>query len=82
MMLMLCRGNTVGQLAFVMVVDVTEGGNAMPFCMFIRVDGFQHVSYQVAHCFRTIEIAALVYYGVKLPGELIVERYSKAFHIL
>ena len=80
-MLMLCRSNAVCQFTFVMIIDVTERSNAMTFCLFIRVDGFQQVTYQVAHGFRAIEIATLVYYCIKLPGELVIKRYSKAFHI-
>lgn len=80
-MVVLCRGNAIGKFPFVMIVYIAERSNTVAFGVFIRVDGFKQISYEITHGFRAIEIAALMYYGVKLLGELTIKRYGEAFHI-
>src|SRR4051794_13221709 len=64
-----------------MIVYIAERRNAVTFKMFFQADRFKQIPYQITHCFRAIEITALMNYTVKLLGELIIKRYGESFHV-
>lgn len=79
-MIVLYRGNAAGKVAFVVIVNIAECGDAMASTSFFQPSGLQLVAYQVAHRLRAIGIAARAYEFVKLFGELVIQRYGEAFH--
>lgn len=81
-MVVLHRGDTAGEVGFMMVIDIAEGGDAVAFAALIQAGGLQFLAYQVAHRLRAIGIPARVYELVKLLTELVIERYGEAFHYI
>lgn len=81
-MVMLYRGNAAGQIAFMMVVYIAEGGNTMALTLFLQAGGFQLLAYQIAHCLGAIGIAACAYKLIKLVGELIIQRNGETFQVI
>lgn len=72
-MIMLNRSNAPGQVAFVMIVNITERRNAIAFAPLFQTRGFQLLAYQVADGFGPIGIASRPYKLIKLFGELIIQ---------
>lgn len=77
---MLQGGQSLGQVALVMVVDVGEIGDAMAIPVPVRARGFQVRAHQVPHGFGTVLVAALGDELVKLGRQVLVNGNRDAFH--
>lgn len=57
-MIVVGSGNLADQIAFMVIVDITQGCDAMPFIVFLQSCILQIIAYQITNGFRAIDIAA------------------------
>ena len=79
-MVVLQAGQALGQIAGVVVVDVTQGGHAERRLLAFHTLSAQQIAQQVAHRLRAVAVTLAADVFVELTRQFLVERDGEPFH--